>query len=264
MSNPSSADSASPKTLARALVVDDEQPARARLIRMLREGLSDRIEVVGEANDGVSALAMLAEHEPDLLFLDVQMPQMDGLELVARMPHPQPYVIFTTAHDRYALDAFDAGAIDYLLKPFDQSRLLKAVSRAEARGMGERAGELLAPLIAKVREARPLSDRLPVTVSGRVLLVPVQDISHCTVEHELVVVYTRTQSYTTDYTLASLESRLDASRFFRAHRALLVNLDHVGAIDDLPGGRALLLTDTGLKLVVSRQASRKLRALLGV
>jgi|LNFM01.2.fsa_nt_gb two-component system LytT family response regulator len=251
-------------TAARALVVDDEAPARQRLIRMITESLDGRVTVVGEASDGESALAAIAEHEPDLIFLDVQMPGIDGLELVARMPHPQPYVIFTTAHDRYALEAFDAGAIDYLLKPFDTGRLVKAVARAESRGLRERATEVLAPLIAQVRATRPLADKLPVTVNDRVILVPVAEISHCTVEHELVVVYTRRQSYTTDYTLAALEARLDANRFFRAHRALLVNLDHVSAIDDLPGGRAQLVTDTGEKLVVSRQSSRKLRALLGV
>jgi len=248
----------------RALVIDDEAPARQRLVRMITESLPDRVEVVGEASDGESALAAIATHEPDLLFLDVQMPGIDGLELVARMPHPQPYVIFTTAHDRYAIEAFDAGAVDYLLKPFDAARLVKAVTRAESRGLRERATEVLAPLIAQVRASRPLADKLPVTVNDRVILVPVAEISHCKVEHELVVVYTRRQSYTTDYTLAALEARLDASRFFRANRALLVNLDHVAAIDDLPGGRAQLLTDTGEKLEVSRQASRKLRGLLGV
>lgn len=248
----------------RALVVDDEAPARQRLVRMINENLAGRVEVVGEAIDGASALAAIAEHEPDLLFLDVQMPGIDGLELVARMPHPQPYVIFTTAHDRYALDAFDAGAVGYLLKPFDATKLVKAFSQAESRGLRERATEVLAPLIAHVRASKPLSDKLPVTVNDRVILVPVAEISHCKVEHELVVVYTRRQSYTTDYTLTALESRLDANRFFRANRALLVNLDHVAAIDDLPGGRVQLVTDTGEKLDVSRQSSRKLRGLLGV
>jgi two-component system LytT family response regulator len=252
------------KTLVRALVIDDEAPARQRLIRMIEESLAGRVEVVGEATDGESALAAIATFEPDLLFLDVQMPGIDGLELVARMPHPQPYVIFTTAYDRYALEAFDAGAVGYLLKPFDSQKLVKAFSLAESRGLRERATEVLAPLIAQVRASRPLADKLPVTVNDRVILVPVAEISHCKVEHELVVVYTRRQSYTTDYTLAALEMRLDANRFFRANRALLVNLDHVAAIDDLPGGRSQLLTDAGEKLEVSRQASRKLRALLGV
>ena len=249
---------------ARAIVVDDELPARQRLSRMIREALPDRVEVVGEASDGEAALALMANEGPDLAFIDVQMPGLDGLTLVAQMPHPQPYVIFTTAHDRYAIEAFDAGAIDYLLKPFDVARLVRAVTRAESLGMRERADEVLAPLITRVRADRPLSDKLPVTCAGRVLLIPVAEISHCVVEHELVVVYTRRQSYTTDYTLAALEARLDASRFFRAHRALLVNLDHVAAIDDLAGGRSELQTDAGAKLVVSRQASRKLRAMLGV
>lgn len=248
----------------RAIVVDDEAPARARLTRMLRETLAGKVEVAGEAADGQAALALIADESPDLVFLDVQMPGLDGLQLVAQMPQPAPYVIFTTAHDRYAIEAFDAGAIDYLLKPFDAVRLSRAVERAQARGMRERAGEVLAPLIQRVRADRPLADKLPLTVNGRVLLVPVAEISHCVVEHELVVVHTRRQSYTTDYTLAALEARLDAARFFRAHRALLVNLDHVAAIDDLSGGRAQLTTDAATQLVVSRQASRKLRALLGL
>ncbi len=250
--------------IARAIIVDDESPARERLKRMVLEFLPGRVELVGEAADGESALGLIAELDPDLVFLDVQMPTLDGLTMVARMPQPQPYVIFTTAHDKYAIDAFDAGAVDYLLKPFDSVRLLKAVTRAESRGLRERAGEVLAPLIAQVRASRPLADKLPVNVSGRVVLVPVAEISHCTVEHELVVVYTRRQTYTTDYTLAALEARLDASRFFRAHRALLVNLDHVSAIDDLAGGRTQLVTDAGAKLVVSRQSSRKLRTILAL
>lgn len=249
---------------ARAIVVDDEAPARQRLTRMIRESLTGRVEVVGEAADGEAALALIADEAPDLAFIDVQMPRLDGLTLVAQMPRPQPYVIFTTAYDRYAIDAFDAGAIDYLLKPIETGRLLKAVARAESLGMSERANEVLAPLIARVRTGRPLADKLPVTCAGRVLLIPVGEISHCTVEHELVVVYTRRQSYTTDYTLAALEARLDGSRFFRAHRGLLVNLDHVAAIDDLPGGRAQLVTESGATLTVSRQASRRLRAMLGV
>jgi two-component system LytT family response regulator len=249
---------------ARAIIVDDEPPARQRLARMIEESLADRVTVVGEAGDGEAALGLFGEEGPDLAFVDVQMPGMDGLALVARMPHPKPYVIFTTAHDRYAIDAFDAGAIDYLLKPFDAARLVRAVSRAESLGMREKADEVLAPFIQRIRADRPLSDKLPVTLAGRVLLIPVAEITHCVVEHELVTVHTARKSYTTDYTLAALEARLDGSRFFRAHRALLVNLDHVSAIDDLAGGRVQLQLDSTAQLIVSRQASRKLRALLGL
>ena len=251
-------------TTTTAIIVDDEPPARERLQRMITESLAERLTVVGEAADGESALALLAEHSPDLAFVDVQMPGLDGLSLVARMPHPKPYVVFTTAHDRYAIDAFDAGAIDYLLKPFDAARLVRAFDRAHALGLRDRADAVLEPFLTKLRHDRPLADKLPVTCAGRVLLVPVREISHCVVEHELVTVHTAHKSYTTDYTLAALEARLDASRFFRAHRALLVNLDRVTAIDDATGGRVQLTLDTGAALVVSRQSSRKLRALLGL
>jgi two-component system LytT family response regulator len=247
---------------ARAVIVDDEAPARTRLARMLRETLPGRVELVGEAADGEAGLALITDRSPDLAFVDVQMPGVDGLAMVARIPAPAPYVIFTTAHDRYALDAFDAGAIDYLLKPFDGARLLRAVARAESLGMRARAEEVLAPLRAKA--VGVLADKLPITVNGRVLLVPVQEISHCVVEHELVTVYTQRGSYTTDFTLAALEARLDTARFFRAHRALLVNLDHVAAIDDMAGGKVVLVTHTGARLEVSRQSSRRLRAMLGV
>ncbi len=249
---------------ATAVIIDDEAPARSRLARLLRDALAGRIEIVGEAADGESGLALIEEKSPDLAFVDVQMPGLDGIALVARIPAPAPYVIFTTAHDRYALDAFDAGAIDYLLKPFDAARLTKAVARAESLGMRARAEEVLAPLRSPVSAARPLADRLPVSVSGRTLLVPVAEISHCVVEHELVTVHTLKGSHTTDYTLAALEARLDTTRFFRAHRALLVNLDHVAVIDDMAGGRAVLVTHAGERLVVSRQSSRRLRQLLQV
>lgn len=249
---------------ARAVLIDDEAPARQRLARMLRECLADRVEVCGEAGDGEAALALIEAEQPDLAFVDVQMPRMDGLELVARLPSPAPYVIFTTAHDRYAIDAFDKGAIDYLLKPFGSERLVRAVARAESLGMRAQADTVLAPLREKLKHDRPLADKLPITCNGRVLLVPVADISHCEVEHELVTIHTRSANYTTDYTLTALEGRLDTTRFFRAHRALLVNLDHVAAIDDMAGGRAVLVTQAGARLVVSRQSSRKLRALLQV
>jgi len=247
---------------ARAVIIDDETPARSRLARLLRDALAGRVELVGEAADGESGLALIDDRSPDLAFVDVQMPGLDGLVMVARIPPPAPYVIFTTAHDRYALEAFDAGAIDYLLKPFDAARLVRAVARAESLGMRARSEEVLAPL--RARAAGALADRLPITVNGRVLLVPVAEISHCVVEHELVTVHTQKGVFTTDFTLAALESRLDTTRFFRAHRALLVNLDHVAAIDDMAGGKVMLVTHAGARLEVSRQSSRKLRAMLGV
>jgi len=247
---------------ARAVIIDDEAPARARLTRLLHDSLAGRVELVGEAADGESGLALIDERSPDLAFVDVQMPGVDGLAMVARIPAPAPYVIFTTAHDRYALDAFDKGAIDYLLKPFDAARLVRAVARAESLGMRAKAEEVLAPI--RARAAGVLADKLPITVNGRVLLVPVAEISHCVVEHELVTVHTQKGSFTTDFTLAALEGRLDTTRFFRAHRALLVNLDHVAAIDDMAGGKVMLVTHAGARLEVSRQSSRKLRAMLGV
>lgn len=247
---------------AKAVIIDDEAPARARLQRLIAECLAGRVTVVGEAEDAESGIALIERTTPDLAFVDVQMPGDDGLRLVARIPSPAPYVIFTTAHDRYALEAFDAGAIDYLLKPFDTRRLVRAVERAESRGMRAQAEEVLAPLRAAT--PRALADKLPVGVNGRVLLIPVSEISHCVVEHELVTVHTSRGSHTTDYTLAALEARLDPARFFRAHRALLVNLEHVAAIDDMIGGRAVLVTQAGARLAVSRQSSRKLRAMLQV
>jgi two-component system, LytTR family, response regulator len=247
---------------ARAVIIDDELPARSRLSRMLREGFAGRVDVVGEASDGESGIALIEQHSPDLAFVDVQMPGLDGIAMVTRIPVPAPYIIFTTAHDRYALDAFEAGAIDYLLKPFDATRLGRAIARAESLGMRAKAEELLAPLRAAT--PRVLADKLPVTVNGRVLLVPVAEISHCVVEHELVEIHTQRVSHTTDYTLTALEQRLDMTRFFRASRALLVNLDHVAAIDDMAGGKVMLVTHAGTRLEVSRQSSRRLRAMLGV
>lgn len=249
---------------ARAVIVDDEAPARERLSRMIRERLAGRVTVVGEASDGELGLGLIESLSPDLAFVDVQMPVLDGLGMVSRLPAPAPWVIFTTAHDRYAVEAFDAGAVDYLLKPFDQRRLERAVERAESFGMRARSEELLGPLRERLAAPKPLADRLPVSFNGRVLLLPVGEISHCVVEHELVTVHTTRGDYTTDYTLSALEARLDPERFFRAHRALLVNLDHVAAVDDLAGGRAVLITHAGARLAVSRQSSRKLRAMLKV
>jgi two-component system LytT family response regulator len=222
------------------------------------------VEIVGEAADGEAGLSLLAEHAPDLAFVDVQMPGLDGLQMVARIPAPAPYVIFTTAHDRYAIEAFEAGAIDYLLKPFDGARLVRAVPAPSPSGCARGPRRCSPRSGSRAAGPRILSDRLPIASTAACCSCP--SPTSPTASSSTSWSPCTPPAAPTPPTTPSSRSRqrLDPARFFRAHRTLLVNLDHVAAIDDMAGGRSALVTHAGDKLAVSRQSSRRLRALLGL
>jgi len=243
----------------RALICEDEPLA----VRALREYLKevDWIEVVGEASSGREALRLVHKLEPDLLFLDVRMPGMSGVEVLRAVEQP-PAVVFTTAFDEYALPAFDLGAVDYLLKPFGRERLLQTLDRVRVRLVGEGR---VAGAGAPGRGAAPphvpgrWAERLFARQKGATVPVPVGAISRIDASAGGVTLVTSSGTFELDETLSEVEERLDPGDFVRVHRGHLVNLAHVASIRRYDERRLSLRLTDGTTLVASRRGSRTLR-----
>lgn len=239
----------------RVVVADDEEIARRRLKRLLAE-LSD-VVVVGECKDGQEVLQRVAKGDVDVLLLDIQMPGLTGLEAMALLPAGGPYVIFCTAYAEHAVKAFDVGAVDYLLKPFETERLEKALARARSR-------EAVARFHAEARLHRDGPSRLALPTRHGVVLLDPKEISHAVLEGELVSLHADGAVYLTDDSLQSLEARLTSGSFERVHRKALLNLDHVARLEPSPSGGYVARTRRGETVDVSRQAARALRKRFGL
>jgi two-component system LytT family response regulator len=244
----------------RALIVDDESPARERLRRMLAE--FEAVEVVGEAGSGLEAVGMVEELRPDLLFLDIQMPGLDGFEVIEALADP-PHVVFVTAYDDYAIRAFEVNALDYLLKPFARERLAQAVARAQEVTADERAfATRLRPLIEHLTADARYIQRLAVRDRDSIRVVSADEVDWMGVEEEQVWVHVGDGAYPIRRTLSELEARLDPARFFRAHRAAIVNLDRIAEVIPWFAGSHKLRLTTGVEIDLSRARARALRAIL--
>ena len=244
----------------RTLIVDDEPPARERLRRLLAE--IEAVEVVGEAQDGLQAVERIEALSPDLVLLDIQMPGLNGFEVIEALADPPP-VIFVTAYDEYAIRAFEVNALDYLLKPFSRERLARAVRRAqqsltEEQGVAAQFG----PLLQSLAVQGCYLTRLAVRDRDRIRVLDVEQVDWIAVEDEQVTVHVGDQAYAVRRTLTELESRLDPARFFRAHRSALVNLSRVKEVIPWFKGSHKLRLSTGAEIDLSRTQARALRELL--
>lgn len=264
-------------TPLRVLIVDDEAPARSRLRRQLAPHVeSGRIGALEEAADGVEAVEALSAAAFDLAFLDVRMPEIDGFEVLERLPPDRrPDVVFTTAYDEYALRAFETNAADYLLKPVNAERLDEAVARVEARrGLDEEREERLAALLDTLDEAAttaPPADAPPLerfTIQGRdrLLVIDAADVLAAEVHDGITSLYVRDKSgrsgasrHIVGFPLDTLEARLDAGTFMRVHRNALLNLAAVREMIPWFSGRYKILLDGGHEVIASRARSRELR-----
>jgi two-component system LytT family response regulator len=237
----------------RVVIVDDEPLVRSGLRSLLKQ--ESDVTVVGEARNGVEALATIAASAPDLVFLDVQMPGMDGFEVLAGLPAAsRPSIIFVTAFDGYAIRAFDVHAVDYLLKPFDAPRFALALDRVRTRRARSappddaRWEALLAQLRSPVRYA----DRLLLKDDGSVIVVLVSDIYWIEASGNYVQVHARAARYRVRQTIKTLEAQLDPVRFARSHRSAIVNLDRVRSLDPMAAGEYVITLSTGDKVALSR------------
>lgn len=270
--------------MLKALIVDDEGPARKRIKKLLSTLESaGKLTVVAEAGDGVEALKILESQQIDLLFLDVQMPELTGFDVLERVSEEhRPVVVFTTAYDEYAVKAFEANAVDYLLKPIDKDRLAQAVAKAERLvGMPEersvnddRFERLLdwledeqiesspkEPAAEHIRQLSvPYRDRLLVIPVERIFSAEVQDgITRLIVLEEKAGMTPKTASYIVSYTLEQLESKLDPDHFMRVHRSAIVQLDRIREMISWFSGRYKLVLEGGHEIVASRERSKALR-----
>jgi two-component system, LytTR family, response regulator len=247
----------------RAVIVDDEPPARRR-IRALLANEHD-VEVIAECRDGREALTVITAAQPDLVFLDVQMPETDGLAVarsVEKAGGELPLIVFTTAHSQFAVPAFDVDAVDYLLKPFDPDRFRAAVARArESLGTLRRGADLSA---SAAPTPGTYVDRVPVRMGTRICLVPVGDIDYCEAEANYVRLHAGGQSYLVRETLAGMEAKLDPSRFLRIHRSLIVQLARVESLEPLFHGDYLLRLRSGARLTSGRTYRARLHQALNL
>jgi DNA-binding LytR/AlgR family response regulator len=247
----------------RVAIVDDEKPARDRLRRLLAT-IPD-VELVGEAGDVASAVALLDGAKPDLCLLDVRIPGGDGFDVLRGATY-RPHVVFTTAFDHYAVRAFEVHSLDYLLKPVDRDRLREAVERARPpREKAETDGGALLRLIEELRAHRPASapTRLPAKRGAKILLLDPADVAWFETEGELVHARTADGRALVEKSLADLEVQL-AGSFFRIHRSYLVNLSKVGAIVPEEGGtyRVMMKDEAHTALPLSRRQAQKLREII--
>jgi len=246
----------------KTLIVDDEPIAR----KVLREELEsiEGIEIVGEAGDGEVALQKIAAQQPDLVLLDLQMPAMGGLEVVRQLKHGahMPVIVIVTAYDKYALEAFEAGAIDYLLKPVGQERLAEAVERAR-QFTGKEAIERIAQL-QEISDppSGPRTKRIVGKVGEEYFLLSADEIYAFWAEGDLVWIFTAKRKYLATQTLRVLEQRLADGGFRRIHRNALVNVDHVRKMSALSSQRWLITLSNGQEFIASKRQARSVRQLL--
>jgi len=247
----------------RALVVDDEPLARRAIRRFLSKHAA--VDVIGECGDGESAVRAIRESKPDLVFLDVQMPEMDGFQVLGEVgANEMPATIFVTAYDHYALRAFDANAIDYLLKPIGKERFERALTRAKRRIAGELKYNEVRRLISSLERlaaAQTYPDRLAIPKNGRVLFVATKDIDWIEAEGNYVRLHVGNREHEFRETLTGLEEKLNPAEFLRIHRSTIVNVQRIKEIQAWFHGHHRVLLENGTELRMSRyqhEIARKL------
>jgi two-component system, LytTR family, response regulator len=241
----------------RVLLADDEAPARRKLVRFLEE--HPDVEIVGQASNGLDAVDLIGLTKPDLVFLDIHMPDLDGIGVAeAMLAHERPpRVVFVTAHDRYAVKAFEVSALDYLLKPYDRERFESALERSRL-AIGETNGQSgLADVLMQVRKEERYARRLLVSNEGRSSFVPVRDIQRLESDGNNVTIRTRSGDFSMRCTLESLEARLDPEQFARIHRSHVINIDDIGEVHPWFHGDHKVKLRDGTELTWSRRYAAK-------
>jgi two-component system LytT family response regulator len=260
----------------RTLIVDDEPLAREGLQSLLAD--DPEVDIVGSCADGTAALAAIRNEKPDLVFLDIQMPKRNGFEVLAELkPDDRPLIIFATAFDKFAIQAFEQCALDYLLKPFHDGRFAEALARAKrelrrkgSQDMALKMDQLMAYVKQLARNAGPAPAGAPADTADRVVLktgsdlnfIKTADIIRVESQADFVKVHTTGAAQLVRETMQSLEARVDPKKFFRIHRSSLVNLDHVKKVTPALYGDYTVLLSDGTKLRLSRRKRAKLKELI--
>jgi two-component system LytT family response regulator len=248
----------------RTLIVDDVELARERVKMLLGD---EEIEIVGEASSGLDAVEAIIDLKPDLVFLDIQMPEMDGFEVVESVGVEQmPATVFVTAYDKFALRAFDANAVDYLVKPFDKERLTKAVERVKREIERRTPGDFRKRLELLLKEIQPepkYLKRIPVKSARGIILLPVEEISWINSAGHYVKLHTAAgDTHLVRRQITQLEKKLDPEEFVRVHRSNIVNIDRIKSLHPLFNGDHLIIMHNGEEINMSRTYHEKLMTLL--
>lgn len=242
-----------------ALIVDDEELAR----HVLREMLSEHpeIDIVGECVNGFEAVKAVAKHQPDVLFLDICMPKLDGFEVLDLLSEP-PLVVFVTAFDEYAVRAFDAHAVDYLLKPFSEERLADCLAKIHVQRHTQRPSAQELQLATMAQEEEPFLQRLVIKEGRQIHILPVEKIDYIEAANDYVSIRVGEETYLKHQTLGSLEKALNPAKFVRIHRSHLLQLDRLARIEPLQKDRYVARLTDGSQLAISRTGYQKLKAVL--
>lgn len=248
--------------MTRALLIDDEPLARM----VVREYLQDfeQIEVVQECNDGFEGLKAIQQHKPDLVFLDVQMPKINGFEML-ELVDDAPAIIFTTAFDEYAIKAFEAHAVDYLLKPFSKERFAKAIEKY----LGQASSTTAAPkqtenLLETASHSPQQHERIVVKTGTKVKIIPVADVQYLQADDDYVSVFTQEGSFLKNKTMSFFEQTLDPRHFVRVHRSYILSVQEITRIDPYEKDSHLAILKSGAKIPVSKTGYAKLKQVLGI
>jgi two-component system response regulator LytT len=248
--------------MIRVLIADDEAPAREELSYMISR-LSG-FQVVGVASSGSQAIFLIKELHPQVVFLDIQMPGLNGLEVSKSLASidPKPLVVFVTAYDEYALNAFDVEAVDYLLKPVSDERLFRTARRLKDL-IQPRLAEKLESILQVHGKDKDLK-RIPVEKNGRIKLLEPREILYFFADHGYIIAKTKTEDFITNFTLNELEEKVDQGTFFRCHKSFIVNLDYIKEIIPWTYSSYKLIMNNDDEIPVSRQKSKNLAAMLGL
>jgi two-component system, LytTR family, response regulator len=238
----------------KTLIVDDEPLARDRVKRFLRD--ESDLEIVGECGNGVDAVASIKQNKPDLVFLDIQMPEKNGFEVIKALSGKTlPTVVFVTAYDQYALQAFDVHALDYLLKPFTRERIHRAVTRAREQIENRRIGnidERLVSLIADLKGEKKYLERLVVKSVGRVFFLKTDEIDWIEAAGNYVKLHVGRESHMIRETMNGIEAKLDPDKFLRIHRSTVVHIDRIRELQPMFSGDYAVILRDGNELALSR------------
>lgn len=241
--------------MIRVVIADDEPLARNRIRRLL--SAENDVELVAECKNGNEVVEALDHHQPDLLFLDIEMPELDGFGVLESVgAENMPAVVFVTAYDQYAVHAFETHALDYLLKPFDEERFRKALGRARTHLQRTRSGEVATRLLALLHDVRPQpappADRLVIKTSGRVVFLKSEEIDWVEAAANYVRIHTGHDEYLMRETMNAFEAKLDSRRFMRIHRSIIVNLEKIKELQPCNNGEYIVVLRNGKELSLSR------------
>lgn len=245
------------------LIVDDEKLARDKLQRLL--GDESDVEIIGECSCGTDTVKFINKKNPDLVFLDIQMPELNGFEVLEKIkPENMPTIIFVTAYDQFALDAFNANALDYLTKPFDKDRLQTALQKARNQIENSRQGEMderLLSLLNNLKETKEYPDRLVLKSSGKIYFVKTEDIDWIEAAGNYIKIHAEGKSHMLRETMNGIEKKLPPDRFLRIHRSSLVNIDRIKELNPLFSGDYLVTLQDDTELTLSRNYHDRLKEL---